>query len=55
MVMQATILITALAQLPKNETDVALELMIENAVFAFSLIVSDSGSVIPNITAVFVP
>ena len=55
MVMESTILMTAFAQLPQNETDIALELIIENAVFAFSLIVSDSGSVIPNITAVFVP
>jgi len=55
MVIEANLLLSAYALLPLNKKDLALELVIENARFAFQIIVEGDGSVVPNLTASFMP
>ena len=54
--MEGNLLLSAYVELSQISRDLALELLIENARFAFEIIVSDEdGGLAPNVTAVYMP
>ena len=54
-VMEGNLLLSAYTELTQNNRDLALELLIEKARFAFEILQQKDGSLLPNVTAVFMP
>jgi hypothetical protein len=53
--MEGNLLLSAYAELEQNRRDLALELLIERARFAFEIVCDKDGILSPNVKAVYMP